>query len=77
MTLRFQPLSEGAHKISIVATARLANGQSIVKSHMIPVYVDDSFQSTKQSIKDPMDARNQQPVASGGVIVMEAEETIE
>ncbi len=75
-TLNFQPTQEGVHNISIVATVQMTNGQSIVSSHTIPVYVGDDYQPTKQSLKDQM-AKKQESVVSDGLIIMEAEETID
>lgn len=75
--LQFQPLTEGVHKLSVIATASLADGQSIVRSYMIPIYVGDAYQPTKQSFKDQAVKPSKPPVSSGGFIIMDAEETIE
>ena len=77
MALQFQPKSEGIHKLTVVATANLADGQSIVRSYSIPIYVGDAYQPTKQSLKEQALGHSKPPVVSGGVIIMDAQESIE
>lgn len=77
MALQFQPKTEGIHKLTVVATANLADGQSIVRSYSIPIHVGEAYQPTKQSLKEQALGHSKPPVVSGGVIIMEAQETIE
>lgn len=76
MNLQIQPLSEGAHKLTVIATANLANGQSIVRSQTIPIYTGEEFKPSKS---DVLKARESIKTSntSGGLVIMDAEETIE
>jgi len=75
LALQFQPLTEGIHNVTVLTKVYLPNGQFMSKSHTIPVYVGESFQPTKQSLtKEVVGAPNK---AGTGLVVMEAEETIE
>ncbi len=76
MSLQIQPLSEGIHKLTVVATARLADGQSIVRSQTIPIYTSEQFKPTKNDVFNRQNSKNA-PVVTNGVIIMDAEETIE
>ncbi len=75
MTLQFQPKSEGVHRLNFLAVVKTADGQSISKSYSIPVYVGDQFVPEKRvgkNIRDNVKA----PKTSGGLVIMEAEETV-
>ena len=76
MSLQIQPISEGAHKLTVIATARLADGQSIVRSQTIPIYTGDEFKPSKEDTLNSQKSKNA-PLVSNGVIIMDAEETIE
>ncbi len=76
MSLQVQPFSEGVHKLTVVATARLADGQSIVRSQTIPIYTSEQFKPTKEDTLNSQKLKNA-PVVSNGVVIMDAEETIE
>jgi len=75
MDLQIQPLSEGAHKITIIAMAQLANGQSIVRSETLPIYTDVQFKPFKKDLVSDKKSP-QTPAVSDGIIIMPAEETI-
>ena len=78
--IQFQVNQEGVHRITVIAVATLGNGQSISRSYAMPVYVGDKYQAPgKGSIKAAYPGDNNlqsQKQSSGGLIVMEAEETI-
>lgn len=75
LSLQFQPLTEGAHNVTILAKVMLADGQYMTRSHTIPVYVGQKFQPVKNSVSPavPKDT----PTEVGGMVIMDAEETIE
>ncbi len=74
MNLQFQPRSEGVHNISVVAIVTLKNGQVITQSQTIPVYVGDQFKPTKRTPQEKALTNPGKP--SGGMVIMDAEETI-
>jgi len=75
LNLQFQPLSEGVHNLTILAKVNLPDGQFMSSTHVIPVYVGEKFQpSPKPSFRAPSAVPDNNEI--GGLIVMEAEETI-
>ncbi len=74
LSLQFQPVTEGVHDIIILAKVTLADGQYMTKTHLIPVYVGDQFQPSKE-VKTLEPSTTSQEL--GGMIIMDAEETIE
>jgi len=71
----FQPISEGIHNISIVAKVQTAQGQSMRQSFGITVYVGEAYKPVKQSSHTGQNT--QDLTVSDGLVIMEAEETIE
>jgi len=77
LTIQFQPKTEGVHHITVLAVARTTDGQSITRSYAIPVYVGEGFKPAKRPAPRPKDPETTVVKASGGLIIMDAEETIE
>lgn len=75
LSLQFQPLIEGAHSVTILAKVTMADGQYMTRSHSIPVYVGEKFRPTKNLVT-PV-APSDMPTEVGGMVIMDAEETIE
>jgi len=73
--LQFQAKSEGVHSITTVATVTMANGQVITRSYSMPIYVGEKFQPTKQDYRQRQQVKTGN--VSGGMVIMDAEETIE
>jgi len=74
LSLHVQPLTEGVHNITLLAKVNLPDGQFMTRSFVIPVYVGEKFQPTKESLTASSPAK--EPVVSGGLAIMDAEETI-
>lgn len=75
LSFQFQPLSEGVHDIVILAQVSLADGQFMTKSHLVQVYVGDEFQRSKEKVGTFTPATTSQEV--GGMVIMDAEETVD